>query len=95
MLALLLMLQAAETPPDIQLDARVRARSVTIEKKGEAELTVTTSPDGGNVVDVEAPDADGRKTLRNVDVRVHAEGRIGDPTRPPENNPAPPETPQL
>ena len=75
MIALLIALQTA---PDIQLNAKVRARSVTIEKQGEARLSVTTSPDGvGNIVDVRAPRANGRKTLRNVDVNVRAEARIG------------------
>lgn len=94
MLTLLLALQATQAPPDLQLDARVQARSVTIEKKGDARLTVTTSPDGGNIVDVQAPKANGRKTLRNVEVNVHAEGRIGDPAQASQNNPEPPETPQ-
>ena len=93
MLAFLLVLQAApQTPPDIELNAHVRARSVTIEKQGDARLTVTTSPDGGNIVDVQAPKANGRKTLRNVEVNVRAEGRIGEPLAPRENNPQPPET---
>ena len=95
MLTLLLALQAAAQPlPDLQLDARVRARSVTIEKQGDARLTVTTDPDGGNVVDVRAPRANGRKTLRNVDVTVRAEGRIAPPNPGSQINPEPPATPQ-
>jgi hypothetical protein len=75
-----LLLQAAAAPqPDIELKAVVNARSVRIEKKGEAELTVSASPDAGSVVHVEAPDADGARTLRNVNVTVDAEARIGDP----------------
>ena len=86
MLLLLLLQAAAAQAPDIELGARVRARSVTIEKQGNASLTVTTNPDGGNVVDVRAPKANGRKTLRNVEVNVRAEARIGDPGAPaPEN----------
>lgn len=94
MITLLMLIQAAAAaPPDIELRADVRARSVTIEKKGDARLTVTTSPDGGgNIVDVRAPDAEGRKTLRNVEVRVRAEARIADPLQPPANNPSQPET---
>ena len=76
---LLFALQASASAPDIQLGAHVRARSITIEKKGDAKLTVTTSPDGGNVVNVRAPKANGRKTLRNVEVDVRAEARIGQP----------------
>jgi hypothetical protein len=78
---LLIALQAAAvaTAPDIQIGARVRARSVTITKRGDAELTVTTNPEGANLVDVRAPDANGRKTIRNVDVTVDAQARIADP----------------
>ncbi len=79
-----LLLQA--NAPDIQLDARVRARQVTIEQKGDARLTVTTSPDGGNLVDVQAPRANGRRELRDVDVRVRAEARIADPGQTRNNN---------
>jgi hypothetical protein len=88
---LLLLIQAAQAP-DIEFNANVRARSVRIEKQGEAKLTVTTSPDGGNVVDVQAPKANGRKRLRNVEVNVRAEARIGDPQQPAQNNPDQPET---
>ncbi len=92
MLLFILLQAAAAQAPDIELGARVRARSVTIEKQGNASLTVTTSPDGGNVVDVRAPRANGRKTLRNVEVNVRAEARIGDPAAPAPNNQNEPET---
>jgi hypothetical protein len=79
MLLLLVALQAAQAP-DIEFNANVRARQVAIEKQGDARLTVTTSPDAGdNRVEVQAPRANGRKTLRNVDVSVRARARIGDP----------------
>ena len=81
MLLTILLFQAASAP-DIQIGAEVRARSLTIEKKGDARLTLRTEPDGGNVVDVEAPKANGRKTIRNVNVSVRAEGRIADPLSP-------------
>jgi hypothetical protein len=93
MTALLLLLQAAAAQaPDIQLNADISARSVTIEQKGDARLTVTTSPDGGNVVDVRAPEAKEARTLRNVRVSVRAEARIADPLQPRDNNPDRPET---
>jgi hypothetical protein len=96
MLTLILLLQStaasAQPLPDIELNANVRARSVTIEKQGNARLTVTTSPDGGNVVDVRAPRANGRKTLRNVNAAVKAEARIADPAQPRQNNPDQAET---
>lgn len=77
----LALLQAATALPDIELSAQVRARSVTIEKRGDASLTVSSSGDGGNLVDVRAPKANGRKTLRNVEVNVRAEARIGQSPR--------------
>lgn len=80
----LFILQSTSVPPDIQLNARVQARSVTIEKHGNASLTVSTKPDGGNLVDVRAPKANGRKTLRNVDVNVRAEARIAAPEAAPQ-----------
>jgi hypothetical protein len=89
---LLLLLAQAVAAPDIELNAHVRARSVTIEKQGNASLSVRTDPEGGNVVDVRALKANGRKTLRNVDIDVHAEARIADPREAPKNNPDQPET---
>ena len=74
---LVLLLQA--TAPDIEFNANVRARSVTIEKQGEARLTVHAEPDGGRLVDVQAPKANGRKTLNNVDVSVRAQASVADP----------------
>ena len=96
MLIALFILQAQAAVPqtvaaDIELNANIRARSVEIEKKGNARLTVTTSPDGGNLVDVRAPKANGRKRLRNVSVDVRAEARIGDAAAP-ANNREQPET---
>ena len=88
----LFALQAAATAaPDIEFGARVQARSVTVEKQGDLNLSVTTSPEGGNLVDVRAPKANGRKTLRNVAVTVRAEARIADPNAP-KNNPPTAET---
>jgi hypothetical protein len=85
----LALLQAAAAPqtqaqgaPDIELNIGLTARRVTIERRGEASLEVHAAPDGGSVVIVEAPVADGRRTLRNVNVRVRAEARIADPRRP-------------
>ena len=95
MIAMVLLIQAAAAPqtaPYIELGVHARARSVTIEKKGEASLTVRTEPEGRNVVAVRAPDANGRATLRNVEVDVHAEARIADPRQARQNNPDPGET---
>lgn len=93
MLFLLLFQAAAQPVPDIELNATVRARQVTIEKQGNAELTVSARPDAGSLVEVRAPKANGRKTLNNVQVNVRAEARIGDPQQAPQNNPAEAETP--
>ena len=82
LLALLLLQAQAATPPDIQIGANVRAPSLTIEKKGEASLTLRTQPEGNNIVDVEAPKANGRRTIRNANVMVRAEARIADPLNP-------------
>jgi hypothetical protein len=72
---------AAAPQPDIQLDARVTARRVVVENKGEVELTLRASLNGregeNNVLDVVAPELpQGRRELRNVDIRVHAEANI-------------------
>ncbi|TMJ17591.1 MAG: hypothetical protein E6G92_14890 [Alphaproteobacteria bacterium] len=83
----LLLIQAAAQAPDIQLDARVHAREVRIERRGEATLQVTGGP--GSDVRTVKPDTQGRNRLRNVDVEVHAEARIADPAQ----NPPEPETP--
>ena len=93
MITLLFLIQAgAAQAPDIELVAHARARSITIEKQGNARLTVRAEPNGGNVVDVRAPKANGRKTLRNVEVDVHAEARIAEPGQGPRNNPDAAET---
>lgn len=86
---LMLLLAQAATFPDIELDARVRARSLTIERQGDASLTLRADPDGGTVVNVDAPKADGRKTIRNLDVTVHAKASIAGP----QQNRAATETP--
>lgn len=41
---------------------------------------MSASPDGGSQVKVEAPEADGARTLRDVHVTVDAEARIADPS---------------
>lgn len=89
MLTALLMLQAAATqsPPDIELNVDASVRRVRIERQGEASIEVT-GPE--SEVRVDAPEANGRRTLRNVNVRVRAEVRVADP----EQNRTEPETPR-
>ena len=82
MLIALLLQSAAAPPPDIQLGIDLRARSVEIERKGEAELTVRAEPDGGSMAQsVTLPAPEGRTKLRNVRVKVRAEARIGAPAQ--------------
>ena len=86
---LLLLAQAAAQPPDIELDIRASARSVRIERSGEASLELRAGPD--SVIEVDAPDVQGRRRLRNVQVRVKAEARIADPARPAPTQEPPPQ----
>ena len=88
MILALMLLQAAAPPPDIEFHATVRARSLTIEKRGNASLTVTTDPPGKPLIDIRAPKANGRKHIRNPVITVDFEARIADPRRQPET-PAP------
>lgn len=88
MLLLMLLQAAAQTSPDIVLDARAHVREVRIERRGETSLEVRGGP-GSDVV-VHKPETRGRSRLRNVDVAVRAEARIADP----EENTQPVETPQ-
>ena len=84
MLTVLFLLQAAaaQPAPDIELQIDASIRRVRIERQGEASLEVHAEPDGGSDVRVEAPDANGRRALRNVNVQVRAEARIADPRNP-------------
>ncbi len=77
MLVMILAQVAAAQPPDIELHAVIDAQSIRIEKHGQARLNVWADPDAGSLVKVEAPRANGAKTLRNVRITVDAEARIG------------------
>lgn len=75
---------AAIPPPDIQLDLRVTARRVTIERRGRTSLELRGSVNGregqGNLIDVRAPELPpGQTRLENVDVHVRGEARIPAP----------------
>jgi hypothetical protein len=76
MILLATLLQAAAAAPDIELNINARARSVTIERKGEAKLEVSGGEGGKVDVRVE-PEAAGRTTLRNVTVEVRAQASVG------------------
>jgi hypothetical protein len=76
--ALMVMQAATPSAPDIELNIHARARSVTIEQKGEARLEVR-GEGPGNRVDVKVePKAQGRTELRDVTVDVHAEASVQD-----------------
>ena len=64
-------------PPDIAFNARVQAREVRVEQRGEASLEVSGGPGSG--VRVDKPRGDARGRLRNVDIRVEAEARVAAP----------------
>jgi hypothetical protein len=92
MMLLLLLLQAsAPASPDIELRVQARAKSVTIEQKGEAWARVHAEPDAGSRVDSNVlPKAEGRKELRNVSVDIRARANIADPaqkSQAPETSP--------
>lgn len=83
-LALLLLQSQPLPPPDIQLGATVRARSLTVEKAGEARIAVTTDPKGENLIDIQAPRASGGRSIRNPTIRLQVEARIADPLEQPK-----------
>lgn len=79
MMWLLLLLQAASPPPDIELNVHATARSVKIERKGETKLEVRAGPDAGSRAETRVtPPAQGKTELRNVTLDLHAEARIGE-----------------
>jgi hypothetical protein len=82
---MLLLAQAAASgtqAPDIELNIRATARSVRIERKGEAKLEVRGGPDaGGQTQTTVTPPSQGATTLRNVTVEVRAQASIGDPAQ--------------
>lgn len=84
MLILLLALQAA-SPPDIELRATVRARSLTIEKSGTAEVRVNAN--GRNIMAIEGPKANGRARIANPVFNVNIEARIADQQAAPSSPP--------
>ena len=76
MILLIFLQAAASPPPDIELNFSARARSVTIERKGEAKLEVRGGGPGNRVEVRVEPKAQGRTELRNVAVDVRAEASV-------------------
>jgi hypothetical protein len=92
MLLLILLQSASPAAPDIELRIQARAKSVTIEQKGETRLEVRADPDrGSRVVSNVEPKAGGRTNLRNIAVDITASANIADPS---EKQPPPETTPQ-
>jgi hypothetical protein len=75
MLLALALIQAAQAP-DIELNLNLRAKSVRIERKGEAKLEVHGEGPGNRVAVGVQPKAEGRTELRDVTVDVHAEASV-------------------
>jgi hypothetical protein len=76
MIFLIFLQAAAAQAPDIELNLHARAKSVRIERKGEARLDVR-GQGPGNRVDVRVePKAEGRADLRDVTVDIHAEASL-------------------
>lgn len=64
--------------PDIEIDARVKAKQVTIERQGRASARVRLEPNGADRVEVERNLPPGQTTYRNLDLRLKVEGRLAD-----------------
>lgn len=65
--------------PDIEINARIQAKSVKIEQQGRASARVRLEPSGGERIEVERNLPRGKSTYRNLDLRLTIEGRLTDP----------------
>ena len=70
---------AAAPLPDIELNARVRAREVRIVQQGRASAEVFVEPEAAQRIEVERNLPRGSARYRNLDIKVAVEGRIADP----------------
>lgn len=87
---LFLLLQTAEPLPTIQLNARVEAREVRVERKGTATLSVRAEPDAGSRVVVnKRPQASGARVIRDFRAEIDARAVVADPQQSPASSPAP------
>lgn len=80
---LILQIAAAQAAaPDIELQVRVKAREVQIERRGKASLEVHADPPLIEDVKVDATRLPpGSNTLRDVDITIDAQARIADRLR--------------
>lgn len=78
----------AESRPTIQLQARVRAKSITVAQQGQAQLEVHAEP-GTKRVEVTGQLPPGQRQARNLDVRLDATATIANGAAPREQPPPP------
>jgi hypothetical protein len=71
--------QTAAPPPDIELNARVSAREVSVRQEGPARLTLHAEPGVAPPVKVDRSAPPGAKSYRNLTINLHAEARLADP----------------
>jgi hypothetical protein len=76
MLILLFLQAATGQAPDVELNLHATARSVRIERKGEARLEVRGEGRSNRVDARIEPKAEGRSELRNVTVDIHAQASV-------------------
>jgi hypothetical protein len=70
-------------PPDIELNARVRAGEVTVRQEGNASLAFRVSPGDAPPVAVERSAPSGAKSYRNLTINIRGAVRIADPNTTP------------
>ena len=81
--ALLLFLQLAACqavqapPPDIEVNAKVTAREVTIDNEGTASLNLHADPGVTPPIQVTRSAPPGAKSYRDLTIDLHAETHIG------------------
>ncbi|MGN6497410.1 MAG: hypothetical protein ACTHK5_08730 [Tsuneonella sp.] len=70
------------TPPDIEVHARVEARSVKIEQAGSARLELHVDPGVAEPVSVRRSAPKGQSSYRNLTIDLHAAARLTAPAAP-------------
>ena len=71
--------QAPMTLPDIELNARIRAREVVVRQEGEARMTVSVEPGVTQPVEVNRSAPPGAQRYRNLTIDLRAVAQIADP----------------
>ncbi|MBV8915242.1 MAG: hypothetical protein JOZ05_19665 [Acetobacteraceae bacterium] len=70
---------ATATPPDIELNAHVQAREVTIREEAPVRLSLHAEPGNAPPVKVTRSAPGGAKSYRNLTLDLHGEARVVDP----------------